>query len=325
MNDCINKFINTGNYKDSLLHLESPVPFEWEILDEKIQLNNIHFFKRVFEKVNYRPTIYSFLERLLNNHEKYNWVDIENEYYHSLIELYEWGVTMRSPDYLPKIQRLNEEFECLRGKLEEYITVIQKDIIPIHSININGKINQLFGKYAQDFFKNDESKTITFLNFNYTNTIERYIGKGEDLNHEIIYIHGQLNNLDNPVIFGFGDEVDSYYEKIENLKINEFLDNFKSLWYFKTDNYQKLLRFIESEAFDIEILGHSCGLSDRVLLSTVFQHENCQTIKIHYHQRSKTENDFFRKTQEISRHFRDKAKMRKVIVDRSKCQSMNDI
>ena len=143
------------------------------------------------------------------------------------------------------------------------------------------------------------------------------------MNHEIIYIHGQLNDPDNPIIFGFGDEVDSYYEKIENLKINEFLNNFKSFWYFKTDNYQKLLKFIDIEAFDIEILGHSCGLSDRVLLSTVFQHKNCQTIKIHYHQRE-TGNDFFSKTQEISRHFRDKAKMREVIVDFSKCQSINN-
>ena len=325
LNDCIEKTINLYNFKDLLLEDTRQNP---KMLPQKLSSirdftdvayqNNINFFK-----------ISPFLGKLIDKHKEYNWVDIENEYYQSLIRLYEISQninnTISNSDLVKQIEELNESFEFLRNKLEKYLKSVQEDVIIKCHINPDGKINQIFKNYFLDFYKNDESKTITFLNFNYTNTIERYIGKGEDLNHEIIYIHGQLNKLDNPIIFGFGDEVDSYYEKIENLKINEFLDNFKSFWYFKTDNYQRLLKFLDNEAFDIEILGHSCGLSDRVLLSTVFQHENCQTIKIHYHQRSKTENDFFRKTQEISRHFRDKAKMRKVIVDRSKCQSMNNI
>ncbi|MBK6364090.1 MAG: hypothetical protein IPF52_11590 [Saprospiraceae bacterium] len=53
----------------------------------------------------------------------------------------------------------------------------------------------------------------------------------------------------------------------------------KSFDYFKTDNYSKLLAFLESE-FDVYIMGHSCGLSDRTLLSTIFEHENCRKIKI---------------------------------------------
>ena len=83
------------------------------------------------------------------------------------------------------------------------------------------------------------------------------------------------------------------------------------------------MKLIDEQPYDIEILGHSCGLSDRVLLSTIFQHDNCKSIKIHYYAKSDTENDFFSKTQEISRHFRDKAKMRKLIVNFRECDSIN--
>ena len=328
LNNCISIFISTENYKDALLHLPTPLPEQWEFSDKNQKISNISSFKILFERVRYTPIMSDFLERLINNHERHNWVDIENDYYQALIKIYDEGLRKFDPEYHSKIKKLNNEFECLRDKLEEYLTLLQKELIDINQPDPRGKINNLF---QNDFYCDfgfpisvtGTKQKIVFLNFNYTNTVEKYLA-GDRTSQEIIYIHGQLNNPANPIIFGFGDEVDSYYEKIENLKINEFLDNFKSFWYFKTDNYQNLLKFIDSEAFDIEILGHSCGLSDRVLLSTVFQHKNCQTIKIHYHLRD-TGNDFFSKTQEISRHFRDKAKMRKVIVDFSKCQSINDI
>ena len=125
--------------------------------------------------------------------------------------------------------------------------------------------------------------------------------------------------------FGFGDEIDGYYKKIEELNINEFLNNFKSFGYFKTKNYQNLLSFIESDLFDVEILGHSCGLSDRVLLNTIFEHKKCEAIKIHYYENN-GQNDFTFKTQEISKHFNDgvksKAKMRERIVDFTGCQPL---
>ena len=323
LNYCIGKTMSQFNFEDLLLKTTRKTP---KIMPQT--LLSIKDFRKLVVGTNIEIIkISPFLSKLIDTHEEYNWVDIENEYYKSVISWYNDLVNInnysRRNSILSSIILLNEAFEYLKNKLVEYLDSIQKGIIPFHSINTYGKINQVFKKYSQDFFKNDESKTITFLNFNYTNTIERYIGKGEDLNHEIIYIHGQLNNPDNPIIFGFGDEIDGYYKKIEEANVNDLLNNFKSFWYFKTHNYQSLLRFIDSDIFDVEILGHSCGLSDRVLLNNIFEHKKCQAIKIHYHQRE-TGNDFFSKTQEISRHFRDKAKMRKVIVDFSKCQSMND-
>lgn len=109
--------------------------------------------------------------------------------------------------------------------------------------------------------------------------------------------------------------MDHYYSKIERLNSNEFLKFFKSFGYFKTKNYQRLSGFLDSGRFRVYILGHSCGISDRVLLNNVFEHENCARIDIYYHKKSNTENDHFEKTQEISRHFKaeNKGHMRKMI------------
>ena len=61
-----------------------------------------------------------------------------------------------------------------------------------------------------------------FVNFNYTNTFENYIDKLK--NSDLIYIHGKLNDVDNKIIFVFGDEIDSNYRKIEDLNLNNAMN-----------------------------------------------------------------------------------------------------
>ena len=61
------------------------------------------------------------------------------------------------------------------------------------------------------------------LNFNYTQTAKKlYNDHNID---EIINIHGELNSENNPIIFGYGDELDDDYNKIEKLQNNDFLEN----------------------------------------------------------------------------------------------------
>ena len=257
------------------------------------------------------------LGKLLSNYKTYSWIDIETEYYESLIEIFHEGNKpyYNSKEYhISEVRKLNSEFEFFKKKLEEYLSTIDCK-------NKNQDINSLFqSDYSVGYATEDRPQQhIHYLIFNYTLTVDKYIVP--TTNHQKNYIHGELNSVTNPIIFGYGDEIDKYYEEIQNLNINEFLNNFKSFGYFKTDNYSNLLRFIE-EPFDVEILGHSCGLSDRVLLNTIFEHDNCVSIKIHYYQKSETENDFLSKTQEISRHFKDKAKMRKRIVNFKDCKPL---
>lgn len=40
----------------------------------------------------------------------------------------------------------------------------------------------------------------------------------------------------------------------------------KTYWYLRTNNYQKLIDFVSSNDFEVYIMGHSCGLSDKTLL-----------------------------------------------------------
>jgi len=169
--------------------------------------------------------------------------------------------------------------------------------------------------------------SVLFLNFNYSNTEELYskqkyeVSKGVyttelRINRETIHIHGELENSGNPIIFGYGDEIGKEYAEIENLNDNEFLENIKSIRYSDTGNYKKLLDYINSDKYQIFLFGHSCGLSDRTLLNTLFEHENCVSIKLFYHKKEDGTDNYSDVVRNISRHFKDKTLMRSKIVNK---------
>lgn len=166
--------------------------------------------------------------------------------------------------------------------------------------------------------------TTLFLNFNYTNTVNYYNGK--ILNYksgyaQIIHIHGQLPLFDckkgADICFGFGDEIDEDYDYIQNLDTNVFLENFKSFFYSQNFFYRDLLDYLDSGKYQVFIMGHSCGLSDRTLLSTIFEHANCRSIKVFYHLRKDGSDNFKEISQNISRHFKDKKLMREILVNKT--------
>ncbi len=157
------------------------------------------------------------------------------------------------------------------------------------------------------------------LSFNYTPTVfsyNYYINRdfGKDI-CSYNYIHGELKSSENKMNFGFGDEIDNSYKEIENIGDNEYLKNFKSFQYSNTQNYDNLLRYIDSEKYQVYILGHSCGLSDRLLLNTIFEHENCRSIKVFFHE-SHSKDNYTDIIQNISRHFSNKKSMRRKIVSK---------
>lgn len=312
-------------YEDILVEVkfrESRYIFDYKRLSSE-EFKTDWFFDGNIESIFDLVRKSQFFNKLLIEMRNFSWVDIETEYYKSLVKIYEdvlkSKVAVRGSEkqyFQKEVRKLNSEFDYFKNKLEEYLNTIDNS-----KIILKREIESLFrSDYLNGYFNEEKPKSIHYLNFNYTETIEKYILPQST--YQLNYIHGELNNPINPIIFGYGDEIDKYYEEIQNLNINEFLNNFKSFGYFKTDNYSNLLRFIESEPFDVEILGHSCGLSDRVLLNTIFEHDNCASIKIHYYQKSESENNFLSKTQEISRHFKDKAKMRKRIVNFKDCKPL---
>ena len=161
---------------------------------------------------------------------------------------------------------------------------------------------------------------ILFLNFNYTTTADLYIPQGSEF--EVNHIHGELGNDKNPIIFGYGDELDEDYKEISKLNDNDYLKNIKSIRYLETDNYRKLLSFIDSAPFQIYIMGHSCGNSDRTLLNTLFEHKNCVSIKPFYHQKDDGTDNYIEIVQNISRNFNDMRLMRDRVVNKTYCRPL---
>lgn len=156
---------------------------------------------------------------------------------------------------------------------------------------------------------------IILLNFNYTSIADKYRP------YSSIHIHGKLDDEDS-VIFGYGDELDKKYKEIEELNDNEYLEKVKSVKYLEKDNYRKLLNYIESEPFQVYIMGHSCGNSDRTLLNTIFEHENCVSIKPFYYQKDNETDTYSEIIRNITRNFNNKQLLRERVVNKTYCQAM---
>ena len=159
-----------------------------------------------------------------------------------------------------------------------------------------------------------------FLDFNYTDTILNYVKPKyqQSVNH----IHGDIHD-DRYVIFGYGDEIDTNFRKLQELNNNECLTNIKSIRYLEAPNYRRVLSFIESAPFQVIIMGHSCGNSDRTLLNTIFEHKNCVSIKPYYYKNEDDGADNYRElAQNISRNFNDMKLMRGRVVNKTQCEPL---
>jgi len=208
------------------------------------------------------------ISQIYNDTNLNNWVDVEEAYY-SLIKSVIYHKSDLKPNYseLELIRSLNKSLLFLTSELEQYLSDIIFEKFSVQSMVMK--------------FINKDYGTTYVLNFNYTTTFTQYFEI--NTNYEIINIHGELNNKDNPIIFGLGDENHSIYPQIVESNIDEMLHNVKSLKYLETNNYEALKLAIDKAVFDVDIIGHSCGISDRTLLKEVFTHSNCLKVNIHHH------------------------------------------
>lgn len=217
------------------------------------------------------------------------------------------------------LHRFGQSFGKTHSDIESYKESVQNPSAP-DSPDIAKhlkKVNDNQGEVPSCFLLPEQ---ILLLNFNYTKTADLYIPAKSDF--EVNHIHGELGNDENPVIFGYGDELDEDYKRISDLNDNSYLTNIKSIRYLETDNYRRLLRFIASAPYQIYIMGHSCGNSDRTLLNTLFEHRNCVSIKPYYHLREDGSDNYIEIIQNISRNFNDMQTMRDRVVNKSYCRPL---
>jgi len=329
-------------YNDELVEVERihSVPFTAD-LDSIISLKRfLEFIRDPSQNTNEPYVLFiktDFIRNLMITCSEYNWIDIEQQYYLEVLNTLRGNFDQSEKHSI--IKKLNDDLEYLKNQLKEYITtqVVNKDFDFLLSpygdeitrgINYSDeanltsadidKIEELIteGKIKETSKGKITPQSTMFLNFNYTNTIENYLNNSFIISRLgyspfINNIHGSAKT---EIIFGFGDEVDDEYINLEKQNDNEFLRHIKSFYYFKSQDYKDLIRFIESDNYEVYIWGHSCGLSDRTLLNMIYQNQKCKSIKIFHHKKSEEINNYTQLTQEISRHFRDKQLMRKLIV-----------
>lgn len=169
---------------------------------------------------------------------------------------------------------------------------------------------------------------VFLLNFNYTTYIEPKFRNilpnlrvGSFVKEQLVcHIHGNLNDK-NSIIFGYGDDSDEMYKKLLDKNDNRFLENDKTVKYLGYARYRNFLGFIESAPFQVCIMGHSCGISDKTLLSTIFQHENCVSIKPYFYENGDND-DYYEIIRNISRCFDDKKLMRDRVVNKEYCEPL---
>lgn len=205
----------------------------------------------------------------------------------------------------------------LERKLKEYGIDSDRSFIYLNEVDEYWQNRTSFVDYPRVFRLPDN---IMLLNFNYTNTTMQYMpleGQIFFLNH----IHGEVSNPQN-VIFGYGDELDDDYKAIQNINDNDYLKNVKSIRYLESCKYRSVLSFIDSAPFQVCIMGHSCGNSDRTLLNTLFEHRNCISIKPYYYIKDDGTDNYLELVQNISRNFIDMKLMRDRVVNKDYCEPL---
>lgn len=309
LRSCIKSISGKISYSDRLINMSNGRNYIFPL--EKIEsIKTINDFNQLMTdcrlKITRRSSLY---DEIISSVTNLNWVDIELAYFALLRK------NVSSPN---QIKALNEDLDFLKKKLESYLKSLSKKHARRKDLFVNAFTDKIRKKdiVLESLDSDLDVENIHFLNFNYTDTIYDYVEevKSKVKNVDVNFIHGELGNHKNPIVFGFGDEMDESYLNFEKVNNNELYNHIKSFAYSKTNNYQDLVRFLESGKYQVCLFGHSCGLSDRTMLNHIFEHDHCISIKIYYHQINEKENDFTEKTHQIYRHFKDKGMMRLKIV-----------
>lgn len=265
---------------------------------------------------------FKFFEQIVLNHLNSRWVDIEMLYYKALLKEFNYYEKIGASDkILPTVIELNECMDNIAIELRKYIIKAQAkfnfdparspmiDMFKSFDEPLNNNRFKLIARHNRE----NSPASVFFINFNYTNTVQHSLNSslaGAPVKKQL-HIHGNVFDEGNPIIFGYGDDTGREYKELELAGGFELLRKIKSFEYPRTHNYHNLLNYIANCEFDVFIVGHSCGLSDKTLLKTIFQHPNCLAIQ-NYHYKGEPED--FNKRMQISRHFDDKPLMREKVL-----------
>lgn len=234
-------------------------------------------------------------ENLLLNSLKENrgqlWSDIESTYFDILTKLEDKN-HLQEKYNLPinayqNSKILNDDFDVIKKCLSIYLLKQEKEF-------------EIDNSY-QNFFNHFKNEDAVVLNFNYTNTVKQYVNSKKI---ELIHIHGELGNESNPIIFGFAaDQEES--KKLLRENNNNHVRNIKKFNYLFAENEERLKEHLKSDYFNVFILGHSCGISDNLILSEIFNTPKIEKIIPFYYE---NRNGYFNTMVNIDRIIDDYSK-----------------
>ncbi|MCU4174602.1 AbiH family protein [Carboxylicivirga sp. N1Y90] len=198
------------------------------------------------------------------------WSDIESVYFDILKNIKDKAYLQNKYRYANRYntsKELNEHFEDIKQCLHHYLQGEEKRFVR------NENYTNFFGSFS--------GKNTVIVNFNYTNTVKEYLSEtNSDI--ELIQIHGELNNIDNPIIFGYAAD-DKESKDLLNENDNNFVRNIKKFNYLFTKNEEILKKHLNSEEFNVFVLGHSCGISDNLILSQILNSKAIHKIYPFYY------------------------------------------
>lgn len=320
--------------------------------------NEIHLTQGIMQliekqeecSVKYSP----FFKKVYDEIEDKNWVDIEYAYYEYLCSLLKKLDLSDEEDTKKEVSKeideLNEEMKFITEKLKEYLAkedggveeniirideeplrgeILDKMMMPLSKQEIAVEALELWDSFVKEnSHKKLQPDKIWILNFNYTSLIQRYYEEitkkprynQKEMRSYLNYIHGSLYGKEE-IIFGYGDDSGEMYKRLSDKNDNRLLENDKTVKYLGSFWYRNFFGFIESAPFQVYIMGHSCGISDRTLLSTIFQHENCVSIKPYFYENGDND-DYYEIIKNISRCFDDKKLMRDRVVNKEFCEPL---
>lgn len=275
------------------------------------------FFKLEHVSFEYKST---FVSQLFSENE--NWGDIEICFFENL---------KRMQPHPINVEVLNSQLWYIKKELVSYLSKFQLAPIKVSKFGPNKFKDCISKKINSNVFdsKTSEKKIIVsdryFINFNYTNFLEDVIKNTSFKDSsDIISIHGNIKDVQDDqvidsdievdlddIIFGYGDEDNKDFDNLKNAGIDSLLKNIKTYNYQNNNNYKKLLGLLKrSKDFQVIIYGHSCSLSDRVLLREIFENDKCKSIRVLHHSGI---DSYYRTIYNISRIFKENRNVREKV------------
>lgn len=300
-------FNSSSEYKSPFFRLRNFFRLDHNVITRLKGTKDLQLLIQNFipEKIDFKSNL---LKLILKLGADSNWYDIESTYFGCLTKKVSSNKTVDNVG----ASDLNIEMAAIVKSLAEYLKEEENRMNPILSETHFDFFQKLGAVEMSESFFSESKDSIVFINFNYTSILKRALDSFSKFeNYKILHIHGVLGDESEPIIMGYGNDMDYDFIKLENNADPGTLEFLKPFHYSRDSKYLELISICEMHDYSVYIAGHSCGVTDKTLLKTIVEHKNCKKIRLFH---KGTYADFFKRNVSISKYFEDKISRRNKIM-----------